>query len=103
MHIPDAGINNKHINDNLHERHNGDTERRKKGSRGFNSDVPWLLVLDEIYRNFLRRHMGLDGLAPAEKAGITIPRPNKLRTMIRRAAASRFRFAQRHGMVCILT
>ena len=103
MHIPDARINNKHINNNRHERHNGDTERRKKGSRGFNSDVPGLLVLDEIYHSFLRRHMGLGGLTPAEKAGITIPRPDKLRTMIRCAAASRFGFAQRHGMVCILT
>ena len=35
MHIPDAAVNN--IRNNQHERHNGDGELRKKGSRGFNS------------------------------------------------------------------
>ena len=33
MHVPDAAVNNKyHVNNNQHERHNADTERRKKGS-----------------------------------------------------------------------
>ena len=61
--------------------------------RGFNSDVPGLFVPDEIHHNFLRRHMGLGGLTPAEKAGIAIPGPDKMRAMIRCAAASRFSFA----------
>ena len=94
MHIPDAAVNNsRHVNNNQHERHNGDTERRKKGSRGFNSDVPGLFVLDEVYHNFLRPHMGLGGMTPAEKAGIIIPGPDRLLTLIRCAAASRFNFA----------
>ena len=93
MHIPDAAVNNRHVNNNQHERHNGDAERRKKGSRGFNSDVPGLFVLDEVYHNFLRPHMGLGGMTPAEKAGITIPGPDRLLTLIRCAAASRFNFA----------
>ena len=93
MHIPDAAVNNRHVNNNQHERHNGDTERRKKGSRGFNSDVPGLFVLDEVYHNFLRPHVGLGGMTPAEKAGITIPGPDRLLTLIRCAAASRFNFA----------
>ena len=25
IHIPDAAVNNRHVNDNWHERHNGDT------------------------------------------------------------------------------
>ena len=33
VHIPDASINNGHANNNRHERHYGDAERRKKGSR----------------------------------------------------------------------
>ena len=37
--------------------------------------------------------MGLGGLTPAEKAGITIPGPDRLLTPIRCAAASRFNFA----------
>ena len=65
MHIPDAAVNNRHVNDNWHEHHNGDTERRKKGSRGFNSNVPGLFVLDEVYHhNSLRPHMGLGGMTP---------------------------------------
>ena len=36
--------------------------------------------------------MGLGGLTPAEKAGITIPGPDKLLTLIRCSAASRFSF-----------
>ena len=93
MHISDVSINNRHVNNNQHERHNGDIERRKKGSRGFNSDIPGLFVLDEIHHNFLRPHMGLGEMTPAEKAGITIPGPDKLLTLIRCAAASRFNFA----------
>ena len=95
MHIPDdASANNRHANSNRHERHNGDTERCKKCSRGFNSGVPGLFVLDEVYRhNFLRPHMGPGGMTPAEKAGITIPGPDRLPTLIRCAAASRFNFA----------
>ena len=91
IHIPDAAVNN--IRNNQHERHNGDGELRKKGSRGFNSHIPGLFVLDQTYHNFLRPHMGLGGMTPAEKAGIAIPGPDKLLTLIRCAAASRFNFA----------
>ena len=92
MHIRDVSINNRHINNNQHERHNGGIERRKKGSRRFNSDVPGLFVLDEIYHNFLRCHMGLGGMTSAEKAGIQIPELDKLLTLIRCAAASHFNY-----------
>ena len=93
MHIPDAAVNNRRVNNNWHERHNGDAERPKRGPRGFNSDVPGLFVLDEVYRNLLRPHMGLGGMTPAEKAGIAIPGPDRLLTLIRCAAASRFGIA----------
>ena len=73
------------------------TTRTPRGARrilrGFNSDVPGLFVPDEIRHNFLRQHTGLGGPTPAEKAGIAIPGPYKLRAMIRCAAASRFSFA----------
>ena len=92
MHIRDASINNRHVNNNQHERHNRDIERRKKGSRGFNSDVPGLFVPDEIYHSFLRGHMRLGGMTPAEKAGGIIPGPDKLLTLIRCAAASHFNY-----------
>ena len=65
---------------NQHERHNGD--RRKKGSRGFNSDIPGLFVLDEIHHNFRLPRMELDGETLAEKVDI-ISVHNKLLTLIR--------------------
>ena len=45
------------------------------------------------HHNFLRPHMGLGEMTLAEKAGITIPGPDRLLTLIRCAAASRFNFA----------
>ena len=87
IHIPDASVNNRH------ERHNGETQRYKAGSRGCNSDEPGLFLLEEVYHNFLRPHMGLNNMTPAEKSGIHIPGPDKLLTLIRRAAAARFDFA----------
>ena len=87
IHIPDASVNNRH------ERHNGETQRYKAGSRGYNSDEPGLFLLEEVYHNFLRPHMGLNNMTPAEKSGIHIPRPDKLLTLIRRAATARFDFA----------
>ena len=93
LHVADVSINGRHANNNIHERHNGETEMVRKRARGFNSDVPALLVLEEVYHNFLRPHLGLGGLTPAEKAGIRVPGPDKLLTLIRCAAASRFNFA----------
>ena len=59
-------------------------------------DLPGYVRLDSVfldkptYHNFLRPHMGLGGMTSAEKAGIMIPGPDKLPTLIRCAAASRF-------------
>ena len=33
MHVPDAAVNNKHTNNNRHESHNADAERRKNSNR----------------------------------------------------------------------
>ena len=92
MHIADAAVKKRHVNNNRHERQNGETQRCKANRRGFNSDSPGLFLLNEIYHNFLRPHMGLDGMTPAEKEGIHIPGPDRLLTLIRCAAASRFNF-----------
>lgn len=83
MHIPDASINNRHVNNNQHEYHNGCIERREKGSREFNFHILGLFVLDEMYHNFLRCHIGLGGTTPAEKVSITMPGPDKMLIPIR--------------------
>ena len=65
---------------------------RMRRARRFDSDVPALP--GEACHNFLRPHTGLGGLAPAEKAGIRAPGPDKLPAPIRCAAASRFNLAR---------
>ena len=66
----------------------GLAERLNGGTRGFGSDHPGLLSLYVVYHNFLRPHMGIGGMTPAEKAGIIIPGKDKLLMLIRYAAAS---------------
>ena len=93
LHYADAGINKKHVNNNRHERRNGETAALISNRRGFNSDTPSLLILGIIFHNFLRPHMGLGGKTPAEVEGIIIPGHNKLRTLIRCAVFTRLKFA----------
>ena len=61
-------------------------------ARGFNSDEPGLITLGIIYRDFVRPHMAIDDMTPAEKAGIDIPGVDKMFVLIRCAAASRLNF-----------
>ena len=92
LHYADAGINKKHVNNNRHERRNGETATLISNRRGFNSDTPALLILGIINHNFMRPHMGLDGKTPAEAEGIIIPGHNKLRTLIRCVVFTRLKF-----------
>ena len=93
LYLPDASVNGVHVNNSIVERSNGHLASCIGRARGFNSDEPGLITLDIIYRNFIRKHMGLDGSTPAEKEGIHIPGANKMRTLIRCAAAAAFNFA----------
>ena len=93
LHIANAALKGKHVDNNRHERQNGDqADRIKAGTRGFNSDCPGVLILHVVYYNFLRPHLGIGGITPAEKAGIHIPGPDRLLTLIRCAAAARLAF-----------
>ena len=92
LHYADAGINKKHVNNNRHERRNGETAALISNRRGFNSDTPALLILGKIFYNFLDPNMGLGGKTPAEVEGIMIPGHNKLRTLIRCAVFTRLKF-----------
>lgn len=92
LHFADAEIGKVHVNNNQHERHNGETAARTKNTRGFGSETPPLIVLDIIHHNFLRPHMGLNGKMPAEVEDITIPGHNRLRTLIRCAKFTSTKF-----------
>ena len=93
LHLADAGINKVHVNNNRHERQNGEKADRMGNTRGFNSDTPALLILQIIHHNFLRPHMGLGGKIPAEVEGIILPGDDKLLSLIRCAVFTRLKFA----------
>ena len=89
IHINNLALKGKHIDNNMHERQSGSlAERLNGGTHGFGSDHPGLFSMYVVYYNFLRSHMGIGGITPAEKAGIIISGKDKLRTLIRCAAAS---------------
>jgi len=68
------------------ERMNSEVRDREKVKRSLKTtDSP---VFDglQLYHNFFRPHMGLNGKTPAEAAGITIEGENKWETDIQNAA-----------------
>jgi len=72
-------------NNNKMERLNGEIRDREKVMRGLKkSDTP-VLTGYQIYHNYLRPHMSLDGKTPSEMAGIKIEGANKWRTLIENA------------------
>jgi hypothetical protein len=48
-------------------------------------DTP-ILKGEQIFHNYIRPHMALDGMIPADKAGIKIQGENKWLTLIQNAA-----------------
>ncbi len=54
--------------------------------RVWNSTVPHLISGYQIYHNYLRPHIGLDGKTPAEVCGIKIKGKDKWITLIQNAS-----------------
>lgn len=74
------------INNNKMERMNGEIRDREKVMRGLkNPDTP-IITGYQIYHNYIRPHMGLDGKTPADKVGIKILGQDKWRTLIQNAS-----------------
>ena len=65
------------------ERLNGEFRDREKVVRGLKKKDSPLLLGYQIYHNYLRPHMGLDGKTPAEVCGIKIEGDNKWLTLIK--------------------
>ena len=57
---------------NVLERMHGTIREREKIMRGIKVDDTPIIPMNQIYYNFVRPHMGLDGKTPAEAAGIGI-------------------------------
>lgn len=70
------------MNNNKMERLNGEIRDREKTMRGLKKiDTP-ILKGYEIFHNYIRPHMGLDGKTPSEVCGIIIEGENKWKTLI---------------------
>jgi hypothetical protein len=74
------------VHNNKMERMNGELRDREKVVRGVKKDDSPLLAGLQIYHNFVRPHMGLNGMTPADKAGIEVKGDNKWLTLIQNAS-----------------
>ena len=73
-------------NNNKTERMNGEVRDREKVMRGLKRmDTP-ILKGTQIYHNFIKPHMGLEGKTPAEAAGIQVEGADKWMTLIQNAS-----------------
>jgi len=62
------------INQNIIERYNGTNRERNKTMRALDTDKSAQTYVDgfQVYYNFIKPHMGLDGKTPAEAAGLDL-------------------------------
>jgi hypothetical protein len=67
------------------ERLNGEIRDREKVVRGVKREDSPLITGLQIYHNYVRPHMGLDGKTPSEVAGITVKGQDKWFTLIQNA------------------
>ena len=78
-----------HHNNNKMERFNGEIRDREKVMRSLKKEDTPIIGGYQIYHNFIRPHMGLEGKTPAEAAGITIEGRDKWLTLIKNASKKR--------------
>ena len=73
-------------NNNMMERLNNEFRDREKVFRGVKSIESPLFDGYQLYHNYIRPHMSLDGDTPADRAGIKIEGNNKWITLIQNAS-----------------
>jgi putative transposase len=73
-------------NNNKMERFNGEFRDREKVMRGLKKRTTPIVTGCQIYHNYIRPHMGLNGKTPAEVCGITIEGEDKWKTIIENAS-----------------
>jgi transposase-like protein len=76
-HIGNVGLNrrrNKHLcwDNNKVERLHGTVRERNKTQRGLEKENSVFIKGHKVYYNFIRNHMSLSGVTPAEKSGIDL-------------------------------
>jgi hypothetical protein len=67
------------------ERQNGEWRDREKVMRSLKREDSPVIAGMQIFHNFFRPHMGLNGDTPADRAGIKVEGDNKWLTMIQNA------------------
>ena len=73
-------------NNNIQERLNGEIRDREKVMRGLKKKDTPILTGYQIFHNYFRPHMGLEGKTPSEACGITIEGENKWISLIQNAS-----------------
>jgi len=68
------------------ERLNGEIRDREKVTRNLKTDDSPILTGYQIFHNYIRPHMALEGKTPAEAAGISVEGRDKWLTMIQNAS-----------------
>jgi hypothetical protein len=71
------------------ERMNGEIRDREKTMRGLKINETPILQGYQLYHNYVRPHMALDGKTPSEVCGITVEGKNKWLTLIQNASQKR--------------
>ena len=84
-HISHIRLQGDH-NNNKMERMNGEVRDREKAMSGLKIQNTAVLSGYQIYHNYFRPHVALNGKTPAEKCGIIIEGEDKWKTVIENAA-----------------
>jgi transposase-like protein len=74
------------LNNNKMERMNGEIRDREKVMRSLKNPETPILTGYQLFHNYIRPHMALNGKTPAEKAGIEIRGDSKWITVIQNAS-----------------
>ena len=81
------------------ERANGEFRDREKCTRGLKTNDSPMIQGYEVYHNFIKPHMGLNGKTRADMAGIEILGENKGKTIIENAAMARSITPRKDGVM----
>ena len=82
VHLCNASVQKRHINNSLFECQNGRVRNRIKTVRGFGSENPALMFLFITHYNFIRSHMSINNKMPAEAMGIRADGIDKWLTLL---------------------
>jgi putative transposase len=88
VHIRNITLSGSH-NNNKMERLNGEIRDREKVTRNLKTDSSPILTGMQLFHNYVRPHMGLNGKTPADLVGIDVRGKDKWLTLIENAAETK--------------